>query len=57
MILPRRRLETNGRGSVSEKKGWGSTVLGWFVVQDEAAGADSGGTGEVGGVVSTSNGA
>jgi hypothetical protein len=31
---------------VSEKKSWGSTVLGWFIVQDEAAGADSGGTGE-----------
>jgi hypothetical protein len=25
---------------MSEKKGWGSTVLGWFVVQEEAAPAD-----------------
>jgi hypothetical protein len=24
------------RGIMSDKKGWGSTVLGWFVVQDEA---------------------
>jgi hypothetical protein len=30
---------------VSEKKGWGSTVLGWFIVQDEGAGDGTGGTG------------
>jgi hypothetical protein len=31
---------------VSEKKTWGSTVLGWFIVQDESNAADGGGTGE-----------
>jgi hypothetical protein len=30
---------------VSEKKGWGSTVLGWFIVQDEEVGGANAGTG------------
>lgn len=32
---------------MSEKKGWGSTVLGWFIVQDEAPAGGEGGTGEL----------
>ena len=31
---------------MSEKRSWGSTVLGWFIVQDEAGGGDRGGTGQ-----------
>jgi len=31
---------------VSEKKSWGSTVLGWFIVQDETSTAEGRGTGE-----------
>jgi hypothetical protein len=29
---------------VSEKRNWGQTVLGWFIVQDEAGGSDRSGT-------------
>jgi hypothetical protein len=29
---------------VSDKRGWGSTVLGWFIVQDETGAPDAGGT-------------
>jgi uncharacterized protein YaaN involved in tellurite resistance len=32
---------------VSEKKGWASTVLGWFIVQDETAAREGRGTGEM----------
>jgi hypothetical protein len=31
---------------VSEKRSWGQTVLGWFIVQDEPAGGDRDGTGQ-----------
>jgi hypothetical protein len=31
---------------VSEKRSWGQTVLGWFIVQDESAGGDRSGTGQ-----------
>ena len=29
---------------MSDKRGWGSTVLGWFIVQDETGAPDAGGT-------------
>ena len=31
---------------MTEKRSWGSTVLGWFIVQDEASAAEERGTGE-----------
>ena len=34
---------------MSEKKGWGSTVLGWFIVQDEQPGGSDSGTGSADG--------
>ena len=31
---------------MAEKKSWGSTVLGWFIVQDDTPAGEAGGTGE-----------
>lgn len=31
---------------MAEKKGWGSTVLGWFIVQEDQPAGEAGGTGE-----------
>jgi hypothetical protein len=44
MIRLHRHLPVDGRGLVSEKRNWGQTVLGWFIVQDEAGEGDRSGT-------------